>query len=290
MWSRKKKNRRVFAWLSDTHGGKNTGLLNPDTVLVRVKDDGSKEDWQPEPSTTQRWLWSVYMSAVGELEEYAADSEIIVAHGGDITHGDRHGDTIPETTREDQRKIAAENLLPLLMLPRVTKVRFLTGTEVHVPDCAEVRIAARLQNDTGLDIAVWHHARFSLLPDIVDGAHHGPHPGSRDWLKGNVARYYLKDCIYADRRAGKEPARIYMRGHYHRFVPESITEMWEGKLYKHDLIVIPSLSGPDGYVRKILKSSPILQAGIIALEFIDGHLEEIRPFIDEKDLRTEETL
>lgn len=290
MWSRKKKNRRVFAWLSDTHGGKNTGLLNPDTVLVKVKDDGSTEKWKPEPSLVQRWLWSVYMWTIGELAEYAGDAEILIAHGGDITHGDRHGDTIPETTREDQRQIAVENFLPLLTLPQVTKLRILTGTQVHVPECAEVRVAARLRRDTDIDISVYHHARFSLSPDVVDGAHHGPHPGSRDWLRGNVARYYLKDCIYADRRAGKEPARIYMRGHYHRFVPESITELWEGQIHKHDLVVVPSMSGPDGYVRKILKSTPILQAGIIALEFIDGYLTDIQPFIDEKDLRTEEVL
>src|SRR4030042_6537563 len=132
MLIRKKKNRRVFAWISDTHAGKKTGLLNPATVLLRVLDDGSEEEWKPEPSATQRWFWPVYEAAIGGLAEYAKGDEIIVAHAGDITHGENHGGTIPETTREDQRQIAIDNMLPLLRLPNVKKGRLITGTEVHV--------------------------------------------------------------------------------------------------------------------------------------------------------------
>jgi hypothetical protein len=290
MWSRKKKKRRVFAWLSDTHAGKKTGLLNPDTVLLRVQDDGSEEEWQPEPTMTQRWLWSVYENAVSGLADYAGDDEILIAHCGDITHGDKHAGTIPETTREDQRIIACDNFHPLLALPQLKKMRFLTGTEAHVPECAEARIATRLRNETGLDISVCHHARFNMGPDIIDGSHHGPYPGSRDWLKGNVATYYLKDRIYLDRRAGVEPARVYPRSHYHHFVHVTVHDIGEGEHCEFDLIIIPAFAGLDGFVRKVANSPPVIQAGIIALEFINGHLEEIKPFIEEIDLRTEEAL
>jgi len=290
MWTRKKKNRRVFAWISDTHAGKTTGLLNPATVLLRVRDDGSEEKWKPELSSTQRWLWPVFVNAIGELREYAKDDEIIVAHAGDITHGDKYGGIIPDTTREDQRTIAIDNMLPLVSLPTVKKVRFLTGTEVHVPNAAEVRVAARLRNRTGLDISAYHHARFDMGHDIVDGAHHGPHPGSRDWLRGNVALYYLKDCVYVDRREGKEPAIAYMRGHYHRYVNVPLHDEWAGNTQIRYVIVVPSLCGPDGFIRKVGKSPPILQAGIVALEFIDGYLTEVVAFKDKLDLRVEEEL
>jgi hypothetical protein len=290
MWPRKKKKRRVFAWLSDTHAGKKTGLLNPDTVLLRVQDDGSEEEWQPEPTMTQRWLWSVYENAVSDLADYAGDDEILIAHCGDITHGDKHAGTIPETTREDQRIIACDNFHPLLALPQLKKMRFLTGTEAHVPECAEARIAARLRDETGLDIAVCHHARFHLGHDFVDAAHHGPYPGSRDWLRGNVAFYYLKDKVYEDRRIGKEPSAVYVRGHYHRFLDVPFCDRWQGIDRTHHLIIVPALSGQDSFIRKVGKSPPIVQAGIVALEFIGGRLTEIKPFIEETDLRTEETL
>lgn len=289
MLLRKKRKRRIFAWLSDTHAGKDTGLLNPDTVLIRVKDNGSLEEWRPESSTTQRWLWPVYVNAIGELEEYAAGDEIIVAHDGDITQGDRFNSRIPETTLEDQRIIARDNLAPLLALKNISKVRLLSGTEVHVPECAEARVAAHFLK-RGLDIAVSHHNRFCMGHDFVDAAHHGPYPGSRDWLRGNVALYYLKDRVYIDRRSGKQPAAAYVRGHYHIFLDVPFYDIWEGMGFLHHLIIIPALSGQDSFIRKVGKSPPILQAGIVALEFIDGWLTEVKPFIEETDLRTEEML
>ena len=290
MWPHKKRNRRVFAWISDTHAGKKTGLLNPATVLIRTDDEGIEEQWQPEPSTTQRWLWSVYQDAISDLADFCGDDDLLVAHCGDITHGDRHGGCIPETTREDQRIIAVDNLLPLLSLKQTKKARLLTGTEVHVPECAEARVAYRLREKTGLDVQTCHHARFTMGQDIVDGAHHGPSPGSRDWLEGNVAFYYLKDRVYKDRRAGKRPARAYMRGHYHRHIHVSLHERWDQEHFNSELIIIPSLSGQDSFILKVGKSPPIVDAGLVALEFIDGHLEDIRPFIEENDLRMEETL
>ncbi len=83
MWSRKKKDRRVFAWVSDTHAGKKTGLLNPATVLLRVHDKGREEKWKPELSATQRWLWPVYENAIGELAEYAKDGHKKEYRAGD---------------------------------------------------------------------------------------------------------------------------------------------------------------------------------------------------------------
>jgi hypothetical protein len=177
-----------------------------------------------------------------------------------------------------------------LAIPTVKKIRFITGTEVHVPENAEARVAARLRAETGLDVACCHHGRFDMGDDTIDGSHHGPYPGSRDWLKGNVATYYLKDRVYQDRRSDSGPARIYMRGHYHQFVHVTLHELWHGWTFTHDLVIIPALAGLDGYVRKVAHSPPILQAGIVCLEFIDGQLAEIKPFVQEIDLRTEEKL
>jgi len=283
-------NRRVFAWISDTHAGKKTGLLNPATVLIRVHETGREEKWRPELSPIQRWFWPVYTEAIGELAEYAKDDEIIVAHAGDITQGDRYDTLIPETTITDQRTIAIYNMVPLLKLPNVTRVRFLTGTEVHVPDAAEIRIASKLRMATSLDIQACHHTRFNMGDDWVDGAHHGAHPGSRDWLRGNVALYYLKDRIYLDRRNGKEPAVAYMRGHFHQHVKSSVYDDWDGNARDRYVIIVPSFCGMDNWVRKIAKSPPVVEAGIVALEFTDGRLTDIQAFTDKKDLRTEEML
>lgn len=283
-------NRRIFVVMTDFHSGKRIGLLNPATVLVKQNDDGSILEWQPEQTITQAWLWSVYMDGLGQLKEWAGVDEIIICHNGDITNGDRFDSNIPETTREDQRIIACDNLRPYVELPNVKKIRLMTGTAVHVPECAEARIAYRLREETGKDIESRHHARFSMGQDVIEVAHHGPYPGSRDWLMGNVAFLHLKDRVARDRRGNKPPARIYLYGHYHALVHACLKDRWHGQYCESDLVVIPSLCGLDDFARKVTKSAPVLEAGIVALEFIDGKLTDMRDFVQEIDLRTEEEL
>lgn len=283
--------RRLFCLLSDTHAGKRVGLMHPEVKLVRSCDNGgSVKIWTPEMTTTQEWLWSVYSECAQELQDFAGKDEIIVGHLGDVTNGDKHGGNIPDTTLEDQRIIACANLQVLLDIKNVTKMRIMRGTEAHVPDSAEARVAHWLSVKTGKDVDCANHSRYIIDQEIIDAAHHGPYPGSRDWLKGNVALYHLRDRIYRDRRSGITPATVYGRGHYHQFVHVTLNEVWHEKYHPHHLIITPSFSGLDDYVRKVAKSPPILESGFVVLEFIDDYLTSIHPIIRSIDLRTEEVL
>lgn len=283
--------RRLFAVATDSHGGAEHGLLNPATRLVRITAKGALELWEPEQSEIGAWLWyCVYLPAISDLADWAGDDEIIVVHAGDITNGDRYGGNLPETTREDQRTIAVDNLKPLLALPQVKKVRLVTGTEVHVPECAEAKIALALVEKTGKDVQSVHHAIFDVNGTLHDTAHHGAHPGTRYHLRGNVARLYLKDCMILDRAHGRVPAHVYWRGHYHDPVFEAVREEWRGTWTEHRLVVAPCLSGPTRHAIKVTRSRGYLKAGLVAAEIVDGRVCEIRPFIQTYDLRTEETL
>lgn len=284
------RDRRIVAILTDTHGGKQVGLLNPDTVLIKADERGEICEWKPQQTTVHNWLWSVYMDSIQGLTDYAGDDEIIVIHNGDITNGDRYNSNIPDTTLEDQRVIAVDNMLPLVELPNVKQAWLMTGTEVHVPECAEARVAHTLRKTTGKNVNCAHHALFDMGADEIEVAHHGPFPGSRDWLRANVAFLHLKDRIYRDRRIGKVPARVYVYGHYHRLVYASVKDRWEGAVCENDLVVVPALSGLDSFARKVAKSPPVIEAGLVCLEFIDGHLSEITDFVKEEDLRTRITL
>lgn len=224
------------------------------------------------------------------LVDFADGDEIVLCHNGDITNGDRHGGNIPETTREDQRIIARDNMRPYLQLPNVKKARLMTGTAVHVPECAEARVAHHLRREMGKDVQSCHHARFTIDSEVVEVAHHGAYPGSRDWLRGNVALYHLKDRIYRDRRSGLTPARVYAYGHFHQRVYATVKDTWVRECYQHDLVIVPAFSGLDDYVRKGARSPPIIQAGIVVLEFVDSKLRSIQEFIKEQDLRKEEKL
>lgn len=286
---RRKRNRRVVLALADMHAGHRLGLLRPDVILVRDNDLGEAEEWSPELGETQKWLWDCYIEAIQSAVSLAGDDEIIVIHCGDATNGDI-GTNIFGLTRSDQRTIAAQNLLLVARLPQVKKVRLVTGTEVHVPDCAEAQIATVLSGKTGKDIKAAHHSRATVDGVAFDLAHHGPHPGTRDWLKGNVALYYLKSAVYEARRAGQEPARVYLRAHYHDFVPVPYQEVWQDEIYHYDLCIVPSFCGMTRYARKVTRSVSQLTVGMVAFVVEDGRLGEIRPFLNRLDLRAEEVL
>lgn len=279
--------KRILLALSDMHAGHRLGLLSPETVLVREDDLGRILRWSPALGATQKWLWECYQSCISDAADLAGDAEIIVLHNGDATNGDNHGGCIPDVTRDDQRAIAVANLSSLVALRQVKKVRLITGTAVHVPDCAEARIAAALDAN---DAKAAHHERVTIDGAAFDLAHHGPPPGARDWLHGNVALYYLKSAVYADRRIGKAPSRAYLRGHFHAYVPAHFEEFWEGRRWEYDLTVIPSFCGLTDYARKVTRSRSYLEVGMVAYVIKAGRLVRIEPFVHSLDLRMEEEL
>jgi hypothetical protein len=283
--------RRLVLALSDTHGGHRLALLNPATALIREGDAGQAVEWAPVPTATQKYLWKVYLEQLAEVRDLAGDDEVLVLHVGDSGWGDKHPEgLLAGITREDQRVIARDNLLPALRLPTVRKARLLSGTLAHAPDDAEARVAAMLQKETGLDVQAAHHSRLTVDGVLFDVAHHGPHPGSRDWLRGNVALYYLRDRVYRDRRMGRKPARVYLRGHFHEWVEVPFREVWRGKRVAADLVILPSWMSLTWFARRVTQSAPALAHGMAVFEVVDGRLQEIRPYLRELDLRTEETL
>ena len=281
--------------LADPHAGHVLGLLNPETILVRQLDKaGEYEEWTPELTHTQRLLWyDRYLIHLNELKDIAGRDEVIVFHVGDPTQGTKYAQgLIADVSRSDQRIIAEWNLKPIISLPNVKIVRLFTGTPAHVwPGSADAKIAYALKQDfPSKDIESVHHSRSRVDREIFDTSHAGPHPGSRDWLHGNVALYYLRDRIYRDRRMGKEPARVYIRAHRHVWLPVPFIDRWQGVETKHDLTVVPSYCGMTAYARGVTQSEPELVNGMCVYEVVDGKLAEIHPLVTYTDLRLEETL
>jgi len=281
--------RSVVVAVADTHGGHRLGLLSPSTVLIRELDDGSIEEWSPPLTQTQEYLWSLYAEHRQKLRDFAGRSAITALHVGDLTWGDRYAEgLIPGATIEDQRVIATTNLLPLASIPNIKAVRLISGTEVHEPNSATARVARRLREQTGKGVESFHHHRLVVDGITFEFAHHGPHPGSRDWLEGNIALYHLRDRVYKDLRHGREPARVYIYAHFHRWRRVTLHHTWQGEELSHDLIILPSYSGMTTHARKMTRSEAYLVNGMCAFEVIDGELGRVKPYKAELDLRTEE--
>ena len=283
---------RCVLQISDMHAGSRWGLYNPECVLIRANDDGDVEEWQPALTPTQRYLWSLLDDKLGEIADWAGGDEILLFHTGDATQGDRYTEAMMlDITRSDQRAIATSNLAYICRrLPQIRKVRLITGTLVHVPNDAEARTAADLREETGLDVASAHHVRANISGAVFEIAHHGPFPGSRDWLRGNVALYHLKDRVYRDRRAGIRPADVYMYGHFHTFVEVPLADEWLGESRLLRLVIAPSMVGMGHYARKSTRSAPFVSHGLVGYGVVNGMVAEVVPFKRRLDLRTEETL
>jgi len=263
------------------------GLLNPNTILVAFNAQGEDVEWTPSLSDTQKWLWECYTYCIGEAVELAGDDEIVVCHLGDITHGTRFGRLVPSILPGDQGIIALWNIKPLMALPNVEQALLITGTEVHVPNSIEALVAKMIRFESGKRVRTLHQGRVFLGEEWLDVAHHGAHPGTRDWLRGNVATYYTKSRVYEDRRLGKVPSVLYARGHFHCPVHITINEVWHGEDEVHHLVIVPSFSGPTRYSIKATQSTPSLTVGMMALEVIDGRLHKVHKFMKEKDIRVE---
>lgn len=285
---------RLVLAMADSHAGHELGLLSPATKLPKANAwTGEIEYWSPPVGPTQREAWKDYVNGLDSAQALAREHEarIVGLHVGDLHWGTRFNGRIPGTTMTDQRIISLYNLHPLVDIDEVEAVRIYTGTEVHVPESSEALVAAELRRATDKDIKCFHHERLVLqdVDKILDVAHHGPHPGSRDWLRGNTATYYLRDRVYRDHRLGKRAADVYIRGHYHTFVHVTLNNVWQGEYRQHHLVILPALCGMSLHAIKVTQSDPVLTTGMVGFLLSERSVEVV-PFVHEQDLRTEEVL
>jgi len=293
MARKRKTNRLVVVLLSDTHAGHKLGLLNPSTVLT----DEHGEAYSPGLNTTQRYLWTLYQEHIERVAELAGKSPLILIHNGDITQGTKYSSHLTLPLISDQVIAGAENLRPWYEHPGINlqTVRVIVGTAAHGWEGAgEVLVANRLaQQWPKIGTKPAYHAQLVLKKQgeqIVDCAHHGPFPGGRKWLEGNAARWYLKSAMLDELVDGITPPIVYARAHYHEYRhvgPERVRA--HGMDVESRIIITPSYSGIDDYVRRATRSKRKIDHGLVALVFEDG-LREVVPLYKELDIRTREEL
>lgn len=283
--------RIVAAGMADSHAGHLLGLCNPMATLTRADARGNAVDWRPELTETQRLLWHLYSNHGRRAVEFAAGAKLYLLHAGDPVHGERHPLGLMQVTREEQIELADWNLRPWEKV--AAAIRLVHGTAAHVladgVTPAETHLAGRLRA-RGVDAAAYFHERATLGGVIFDVAHHGPNESSRWWLSGNNARYYLRDRMDRDGGAGKAPARVYVRGHYHTYVHERLERRINGRWHVADLVVLPSYCGFTDHARQVTQSAPEICNGMVLFELVGGDLAQVLPLLEYTDLRVEECL
>lgn len=195
---RDSKERKIQVHYGDDHGGHKLGLFNPDTEIHDVAEDGTPEPYKPKLTATQEYLWECYSGDVRDVRLLANGDPIILVHTGDMGHGSKYPHQLMFQAEADQAAICVKNFEPWYRLSNLKVVRLLWGTAAHNYGEASLErlVAAQLRAlYPNVDTQTVRHSLLKPGGMLVDCAHHGPHPGSREWLKGNVARLYLRDRI-----------------------------------------------------------------------------------------------
>ena len=287
--------RKILLALADTHAGHKSGLMNPAVELEDETEDGDITIWTPKPTAWNTYLWTLYRWGVDCVKRIAGDDEIVVIHLGDLTQGDKFGNHLVSPLVSDQVTIAVANLSYLVdELQAIRHIKIMYGTAVHVwGEGATEKLAAKwlqAKYDYRLEVSTMYHGLLDIDGLTIDASHHGPGVGSREWLKGNIARYYLRDLMFAEFRLGNVPPKLVMRAHVHDYLVEVLSELWQGVDVVSKLYLLPSFCGIGDYVRKLSKSEFVVRNGMIAYEIVDGVIRTVYPLIKTKDLRTRERI
>lgn len=219
--------RKVLAIQSDTHGGCKLALMNPDTELVDYDPEGEVITYRPELTASQEHLWGVFRDGIQSVKDLADGAEVILFDIGDSTHGNRWAQELVSTRLDDQISIAERNLEPWFDIPNLSKIRLVLGTGVHVfGEGAAPRMISKIIKvlHPQVDCRPIEHGSARVNGVLVDYAHHGPNTGSRHWLHGNIARFYLRDLMQRSILEGRDVPQIVLRGHFHAPVYEYLEQ------------------------------------------------------------------
>lgn len=285
--------RVILAVASDKHGGHKLGLLNPETILEYEDSAGNLIEWTPELEPFQQYLWNLHEEHVKEIKKLAGKDEIVLIDNGDLTAGNKYPHEQVSTRIADQFDIASWNLYPWLDLKNVKTLRITKGTGAHSfgEGSSEIIVQRRLQERyPKKDIRTIYHGLAKIGEILVDYTHHGPTTGSRNWLKGNEVRYYMKSLVEDELDLGNPPPDLIIRGHFHEYIEEYLVKMFQGKRHKIQMNIIPSYCGIDDHARKVTKSKYILQHGMVCYEIVNGKIFDTVPMFNTIDIRTKEII
>jgi hypothetical protein len=281
--------RKIAVTISDTHGGNKLALMNPDTLLFQENEEGEIVPYHPALTASQQYLWKVHQECVKKAIDIADGDEILLTHLGDETQGNKYPQLLVSTRLADQITIAEYNLRPWFQIPNLKIFRQVIGTQAH--NFGEGSSAINLCNTLSarypaLNIKPLYHGLIEYNGYLIDCAHHGPGPGSRNWLAGNVARFYLRDIMINELTSGRKPPDMVTRGHFHTPVHEPL----EMKGHYSEIFIMPSFSMLGDHAIQVTQSTPEITHGILVTEIEDGKLLRQHRIYETRDTRSKEVL
>lgn len=284
-----KQRHSVQVTISDKHGGCKLALMNPETILFAQDERGNLVPWQPDMTATQNYLWKLYTKVMDQVKQIADHDDILMLDLGDECHGKKYPSSLVSTRLADQVIIADYVLQPWFTWPNFKHYRLVFGTEAH--NAGEGTTALMLCHALGsrfpdIDVSPLYHGLMDFNGVVTDYAHHGPFPGSRNWLRGNVARFYLRDLMQREIMANRRPPDLVMRGHYHSPVYEYLEEHG----YSSRMHILPSWCMINDHAQQTTQSQNEITFGLLVTEIEDGKILREHRLYETQDIRSVEVI
>lgn len=293
--------RSIFATFGDTHANSKVGLMNPEVELEQevpiLLDDGSRdtmvERYSPSPTLPQQYVWSDFTEDIGALIALADGDPVDILHGGDLGQGSKHPDELVSTRLADALQIAYSNLQYVMEAREQGDLNLRnfwiakgTGSHSEGEGSVESIVASRLRDKYDFPVKVAYHYLLDIDGYTVDASHHGPGPGIRNWLRGNILQLYVLSLMMDELDAGNRPPDMVLRYHFHQFVRRWSTKVLASGTSETLGVICPSYCFTNDYARKVARSPARVTIGQLAFELLDGKLYRAHEFRRTYDLRT----
>lgn len=281
--------RRILAVVTDTHAGMQFALMNPETILYTTDERGNYVPYTPRLTSPQEYLWRYYLSCIEDMKTIADGSPILALHLGDECNGNKHPDMLVSNRMSDQVIIADYNARPMLELENLFAYRQVVGTDAHnfgFGSSAFMLVSTLQARYPRVDIRPLYHSLLNYAGVTVDYAHHGPGPGSRDWLRGNIARLYLRSIMTVAQKNQEQPPRLVLRGHYHT----PVYELLKDNGYTSEIHVLPSFTMFSDHAIQATSSESMITHGLLVFEIEHGEITKTHELYQKIDVRTNEDI
>lgn len=291
--------RVILVAVGDKQAGHAGALVNPETLLPTWEIDPKTKKRvidgyeHPKLSPMQKQLWEWHEHDRNEIGKLAGRDPIIYLGMGDETQGGYYKDDLQNVSLSVQTLYSYHNMLPWMEMKSLRAAYFVQGTSVHLwgaGDTETILVHTLRKEFPKKRIELTQHWELDIDGLLVDIAHHGPGPGSREWTKGNTLRLYTRSLMQKLHNNGKLTPHLLLRAHYHQPISEVVSLNLDEEILRTEAWITPPQCVIGAHGQKATQSVSQMHIGMLAFEIINGKLIETyyKPFWHTFDLRVRE--
>lgn len=240
--------------ITDVHAGLKLAPMPPKFV----EHPGSIYEAIHRPNETQRFLNKLMAKALKEAKNGEYD-ELVVVLLGDEVHGVERGYETWTGSPIAQADAYLEVVRP--WLAGAKKVYMVNGTSYHMGEGGTIE--DYIAREVGAyKRQCFHKLELKLGSIKVMLQHKGPSVGTRAWTRENSMFHHLKDMSIQAMQNGREPADLYLYGHFHTYLPGVFKAKGPWGIKRIEGYVLPAWCAPGEYALSNVRNLELADVGM----------------------------